>query len=353
MKLPSIFAWLLAGALCTPPALAAGASSKAMAPRTSFGKPDLTGTWTNASLTALERDTKYGERLVLSPQEVQQIEAEEAAGRAAGDAPTDPKLTIEDLPKDCGRGFTGTNCGYNSGWVDPGWHVMRVDGQPRSSFITSTKNGRVPAMKPEAAQQMQARFRRPAGMGPIDNPEQRALGERCLLSFGNSAGPVMLPLLYNNNYQFILTKDELAIVVEMVHDVRHIRLNAKEHLPRHVRPWMGDSIGWWEGDTLVAETTNFHPAQNFRGASENLKVTERFTRKGPDRIHYAFKVEDPTVWNEPWGGEYEFSAQDKPVYEYACHEGNYALEGILAGARAEEAAAAAKAASAAPGGAAR
>ena len=146
----------------------------------------------------------------------------------------------------------------------------------------------------------------------------------------------MLPGLYNNTYQFVQTKDEVAIDVEMVHDVRIVRLNATGHLPASVRPWMGDSIGHWEGDTLVVETTNFHPEQVFRGASEHLKVTERFTRVGKDRLHYAFWVEDPTVFAQPWGGEYEFSRITGQVYEYACHEGNYGLVGILQGARDEE-----------------
>jgi hypothetical protein len=122
----------------------------------------------------------------------------------------------------------------------------------------------------------------------------------------------------------------------MVHDIRHIRLNAKEHLPSNVRPWFGDSIGHWEGATLVSETTNFPAAQSFRGSDQNLKVTEKFTRTGPNKILYQFTVEDPTVWDTAWGGEYEFRKQDGLLYEYACHEGNYAMEGILAGAREAE-----------------
>jgi hypothetical protein len=155
------------------------------------------------------------------------------------------------------------------------------------------------------------------------------------MSFGSSAGPPMLPLLYNNNYQIVQSKDTVSIVVEMVHDVRTIRLGGK-HNPASVRPWMGDSIGHWEGETLVVETTNFHPAQSFRGASDNLKVTERFTRVAPDQILYKFTVEDPTVFSQPWSAELAMNASDKNIYEYACHEGNYALPGILAGAREAE-----------------
>ena len=217
---------------------------------------------------------------------------------------------------------------------------MRVAGKPRTSFITSTPDGRVPVMLPAAAAKA-SQPRLPRGVAQNDNPEGRSLGERCLMSFGFSSGPVMQPQLYNSNYQFVQTKDELAIWVEMVHDVRHIRIGGT-HRTDGVRTWMGDSVAHWEGDTLVAETTNYSPQQAFRGADENLKVTERFTRVAPDRILYQFKVEDPTVWAQPWGGEYEFGTAKGNLYEYACHEGNYGLEGILAGARAEEVAAAQK-----------
>ncbi len=152
----------------------------------------------------------------------------------------------------------------------------------------------------------------------------------------------MLPLLYNNTYKIVQGKDTVAIEVEMVHDVRIIRLNAV-HRSDGLRPWFGDSIGHYEGGTLVVETTNFPPSQPFLGSWKNLKVTERFSRAGADRVLYQFKVEDPSVWTEVWGGEYEFSKAAGMLYEYACHEGNYGLPDILAGARAEEAAAAEKA----------
>jgi len=146
----------------------------------------------------------------------------------------------------------------------------------------------------------------------------------------------MLPnYFYNNNYQIVQTKDHVMILVEMVHDVRVIRMGG-EHGPKHLRPWMGDSIGRWEGDTLVVETTNFHPLQIFRGASENLKVTERFTRTGPETILYKFTIDDPTTFTRPWSGEVPFTRTNELIYEYACHEGNYALSNILSGERARE-----------------
>jgi hypothetical protein len=162
------------------------------------------------------------------------------------------------------------------------------------------------------------------------------LGERCIMSFGSSAGPPMLPLLYNNNYQIVQTKDEVAIEVEMVHDLRHIHLTGA-HLPQNVKLWMGDSIGHWEGDTLVVETTNMRPEQTFRGGgSPGAKIVERFTRVSPDQIKYSFTVDDPQMYAAPYTGEVALNSTKGPIYEYACHEGNYALPGILGGARLEE-----------------
>jgi hypothetical protein len=303
--------------------------------------PDLEGTWTNASLTRLERPSEYGNRSVLSAQEVGALEKKNSDLVALGNKPTDPKATVKDLPADCSGG-RGENCNYNAAWTDPGTTVMRVHGEPRASFITFPETGQLPPYTAEAIAAGSAVRRYgppvPPGLRQNDNPETRALGERCLTSFGYSAGPVMLPLLYNNTYQFVQGRDAVAIVVEMVHDVRVVRLNAR-HRTDGLRPWFGDSIGHYEGDTLVVETTNFPAAQAFMGSWIGLKVTERFTRAGPNRVLYQFKVEDPSVWTRPWGGEYEFSRANGRIYEYACHEGNYGLQDILAGARAEEAAA--------------
>ena len=326
-----------AAALAATPAAAAAYK----VPLNVWGQPDLTGTWTNASLTTLTRAAVYGNRQFMTPEEVAKIESADAKEVAAGNAPTDPKVKTTDLPYACGRGFTGAGCGYNSGWIDPGTTVMRVHGQPLTSFITSTPDGKLPPYK--AGFKPVARGYAPSSMAHrADNPETMSLGERCVMSFGASAGPVMLPLLYNNNYKIVQSKDTVGIWVEMVHDVRLIHLNA-QHRTDGLRPWMGDSIGHYEGNTLVVETTNFPKAQNLMGAWEQLKVTERFTPDGPGRILYEFKAEDPTAWDTAWGGEYEFSQSKGIVYEYACHEGNYALADMLAGARAEEAAAAAKA----------
>ncbi len=313
-------------------------------PRSADGRPDLEGTWSNASLTRLERPAQYGDHLIMSREEVDAVEKKNSALVALGNKPTDPKATVKDLPADCSDG-RGNNCNYNAAWTDPGTTVMRVHGEPRSSFITFPANGHIPAFTAEAIASGAAVRRYgpavPPGLRVSDNPETRPLGERCLTSFGFSAGPVMLPLLYNNTYQIVQSKDTVAIVVEMVHDVRMIRLNAA-HRTDGLRPWFGDSIGHYEGDSLVVETTNYPPSQTFMGSWKNLKVTERFTRVSAGRVLYQFKVEDPSIWTQPWGGEYEFSRAAGMMYEYACHEGNYGLQDVLAGARAQETDAAAK-----------
>ena len=325
----------LAGLACVFASGLAPGASHADA-RTPAGRPDLQGVWTNASLTRLERDLKIGRSLVMRPEEADKLERQTNDYVRENAKPTDPRAGVEFLDTPCRAGQVGPQCGYNAGWIDPGATVMRVGGERRSSFITSEPDGQVPPLTAHGREVVARQAAAYRGPGAYDGPEVRPLGERCIVSFGNSAGPVMLPLLYNNSYRIVQTRDEVAIEVEMVHDVRHIRLNAP-HLPPSVRPWLGDSVGRWEGDTLVVETTNFHPQQVFRGASENLKVTERLRRLGPGRLHYTFWVEDPTVFVRPWGGEYEFSPSRGEIYEYACHEGNYALHGILAGARANEA----------------
>jgi hypothetical protein len=325
------------------------AGAPAGAATNAYGQPDLEGTWTNATLTELVRPATYGNRLVMTPDEVAKLEGEDAKAVAAGNAPTDPKVKTTDLPYNCGRGFSGAGCGYNSAWIDPGTAVMRVHGQPVTGFITSPANGRLPPYV--AGYNPPQRYTLAMMKHRADNPETMTLGERCLTSFGYSGGPVMLPLLYNNNYKIVQTRDTVGIWVEMVHDIRLVRLNAA-HRTDGVRPWMGDSIGHYEGKTLVVETTSFPKAQYFMGADQNLKVTERFTRDGPGHILYEFTVDDPTVWTQPWSGEYEFSPSKGIVYEYACHEGNYALGDMLAGARADDAkeAAAKPVAAAAPAG---
>jgi hypothetical protein len=312
------------------------AGKKTTVPRTADGKPDFGGFWTHETITPLERPAQYGERLTMNQQEVQAAEKFASDHVAKSDAPTDPKAKVQDLPHDCGYGFTGANCGYNNFWVDRGEKVLRIKGEPRASILTDPPNGRMPALKPEAMKQQaaaRAAFRKNAG--PVDGPELRSLGERCILSFGSNGGPPMLPNMYNNAYQFVQTKDNFMVLVEMVHDARVVRFNGKP-VPASVPKWLGDSIGRWDGETMVIETTNFHPLHTFRGAGTNRKVVEKFSYVSPNEVLYQFTVSDPETFTKPFGGELVFNRTNEPVYEYACHEGNYALPGILAGARAEE-----------------
>jgi len=222
---------------------------------------------------------------------------------------------------------------------------MLIDGKFRTSIITSPANGLLPPMIPAAqkAAKERGRMNRPnngkawwitenVSPGPYDDPEMRPTAERCLLAFGSSAGPPMLPVMYNNLKKIVQTKDSIMILNEMVHDARIIRMNA-EHEPPEIRRWLGDSIGRWEGNTLVVDTTNFNDKPALFGATRNLHVVERFSRIDAKTLRYQFTVEDPSVWSAPWSGEIVWPATDQRIYEYACHEGNYSFTGIMKGAR--------------------
>lgn len=311
--------------------------------RNSIGQPDISGFWTNATLTPTVRPRELGEKLVYSEEEAAEVEGisatffEESSQATDPDAPADyvPQTSVEKPAQFSAAG--GATGGYNSFWLEPGSRVMRVGGVPRTSILT-TPDGQIPP-RIKGAPAMPRRTM-PAGVDSFESYETRSLGERCIIGFGRNGGPPMFANgFYNNNYQIIQAPDHVMILVEMNHDARIIRLNSK-HRNDGVRPWFGDSIGWWEGNTLVVETTNIPQEQHFFGSWENLTVTERFTRVAEDRLHYSFTINDPTVWKSPWGGEYEFSPLDGEIFEYACHEGNYALPGILKGARVQEAEAA-------------
>ena len=334
------------------PATQKPAAARSAIPRSSDGRPSLQGNWTNATITPLER---MGANLPLVLSEEAALEEERktqnaidaresdsdpnrAAPPVGGEARKSPNAEPTYLERvwQAGAGVVG---GYNSFWVDPGDRVLRVDGQPRSSILIDPPNGRVPALTPEGRARMAAAAaaRTKAG-GEFDHPELRPLAERCITSFGNNLGPPMLPnYFYNNSYTIVQSKDNVMILTEMVHDTRVVRMGGS-HPPPSFRQWFGDSIGQWEGDTLVIETTNFHPNHGFRGSWENLKVTERLTRKDATTLKYRFTVEDPTTFTAPFSGELEFRAMapDEQVYEYACHEANYGLEGVMSGARAQE-----------------
>jgi hypothetical protein len=303
--------------------------------RTPEGRPDLQGTWTNATITPVERPDAFSE-LELTEAQVAQLEKGVADRIERLAQPSDPNRPAPPKGGDGSVGPAGNVGGYNNFWIDSGTRVARIHGKPRSSLIVDPPDGRVPPLTPEAQKRAAERLAALKTRGQYDHPESRPLGERCLLAFGSSSGPPMLPnYFYNNNYQIVQTPDHVMILVEMVHDARIIRIGG-EHLPKHIRPWMGDSIGRWDGDTLVVETTNFPPQQTFRGASENLRVIERFRRIDADTILYRFTIDDPTTFTRQWSGEVPFKATDEMIYEYACHEGNYALSNVLSGERAQE-----------------
>ena len=350
----------LGSALCTAglatAAPAAEASAKAAAwksPRNAMGQPDLSGYWSNATLTPLTRNPRISNKSALTAEEAKGFEQIWAKALADSDAPTDPAAAaeagqasnlssklVEIRPDFIAAG--GDTGGYNTFWIDPGTKLVEIGGAYRTSILT-TPNGMPPARKPGAP-----KMRGFADYRDIyDSYENRPLGERCITGFGRNNGPPMLPNgYYNNNYQIVQTPDTVLINVEMIHDARIVRLNAS-HSSDPVRHWMGDSIGRYEGDTLVVETTKIPEVQEFMGSWKNLKVTEWFTRISPGKILYRFQMEDPDIWDQPWGGEYTFNTLNGRVYEYACHEGNYALPGILGGARVKEREAAEAAAKAA------
>ncbi len=288
-------------------------------PRTPDGHPDLQGIWTNATITPLERPAAFAGKATVSDAEARAFEKQDAE---VNDADKD------DSPILARAGSAGTGF-YNNLFVDRGSELARVDGVKRTSLIVDPSDGKIPPLVDSAQQRRGART---GTGGAYDNVKLRPPSERCLIRFGSTAGPPMMPVLYNNNYQIVQTPESIMILVEMVHDVRIVRMNST-HLPKTITPWLGDSIGHWEGDTLIVETTNFHEGNRFRGSSGNLRVTERFKRVDAGTILYRATIDDPATYSKPWTLEYPFVAATGPVYEYACHEGNYAMTDILGGAR--------------------
>jgi len=330
-------------------------------PRTADGHPDLTGAYDVATITPLERPAEYGDRLFLTDEEVAAMVRYEEERNQRDLAPVDPNRSAPPVGGDTsptksyleglfrlGGGAVG---GYNLIWINPGDRPATIDGQSRTSLIVDPASGQVPSMTPEAQQRMAAllatRARPDAAESDVGGPrsqydaaEARPLAERCLLGFGSTSGPPTLPNYFYNNLKLIVqTSDWVMIYNEMVHDTRIIRIGG-DHLPPSIKQWLGSSVGHWEGDTLVVETTNFTDKTRFRGSGESLKVIERFTLADDQTILYRFTIDDASTWERPWTGEYPWNPSSEPIYEYACHEGNYALGTVLRGARLAEAEAA-------------
>ena len=349
MRVRGFSCGLVALALAAP---AAFGQSGQDVPRRPDGRPDLSGTYDVATLTPLQRPAEYGEKLTLTDEEAAALAAGAQSLERIFNIPDERNVETEaprEAPPVGGDGSTGAAGnvgGYNSFWMDRGAAGFRIDGQWRTSIVTDPPNGRQPALTPEAqaARAALAAYARPNtgtawwleddlnAPGPYDHPEQRPLAERCLLGFGSTAGPPMLPVLYNNLKRIVQSDDTVVILSEMVHDARVVRMN-QEHAPPEIRSWLGDSVGHWEGDTLVVDTTNFTDRPALGGASRDLRVVERFSRIDAGTLLYRFTVDDPAVWTAPWSGEYVWPASGDRVYEYACHEANYSFGGILRGAR--------------------
>ena len=309
-------------ALVASLAFAPGVSAQAyQPPRTPDGKPDLQGMWTNSSITTLER-ANPALPLVLNDEQRATMEGQRLQQEISANSRTDPES---------GAPSTGGQIGgYNAFWLDRGMRVGVINGEARSSWITDPPNGKMPV-----SEQGKARIAENMKTRNEDGPEGMNPADRCLIGSRGSGGPPMLNNIYNNTYQIVQTPDHVMIDVEMMHDARLIRLG-QDHKPEPVKQWLGDSVGRWEGDTLVIVTRNWnrwHGDYEPVFLSEQATVTERFTRTGADELTYAFEVDDPGFYTQTWKGEMLFTTAPGDVYEFACHEGNHALEGILRGAR--------------------
>lgn len=303
-------------------------------PRTLDGRPDLQGIWTNATQTPLQRPERFGNNRSMSAEEALSLQQNAEQRNVQADAPSDPDRP----PPSDGN----TAAAYNTFWLDRGTQINRIDGEYRTSMIIDPPDGQIPFREGAPEQNLMERWRDEHGADAFLGPEMATIGERCLLFYdfrtsNSSAGPPMMPIIYNNNYQIVQTADYVMIMAEMINDTRIIRLDS-EHLPPEVYKWMGDSVGRWEGDTLVVTTRNLHPQQSHYGSGPGLEVTERLRMVSPQEIVYSFTMNDPVAYTAPWTAEMVLYArpEGERIYEYACHEGNYALPGILAGQRRQE-----------------
>ena len=326
-----VVAAVLAGVASLPAASFAQSEGYAP-PRTAAGHPDLQGIWGNNSVTPLERPDAVAGKATLTAEELARVEATANALFAldAGDAVFgDQFFNVAITEADSFTSTDGGTGNYNQFWL------VEREFNNRTSLIVDPPSGKLPpaTLAGETASRLAQEGRGRPAAWTVD----RGLSERCI-TFG-------LPNLlagYNSYYQIFQTADHVVIEQELIHTTRIIPLDGRPHVGDGIRQWLGDSRGRWEGDTLVVETRNFSPRSNFRNAREHLRLVERFTRVGPDEMHYEFTVDDPTTWTAPWTALVPWTRTDDPMFEYACHEGNIGMEGILSGARAEEAAAGAQ-----------
>ncbi|MGE3508427.1 MAG: hypothetical protein AB7N65_06040, partial [Vicinamibacterales bacterium] len=302
---PTVYAAGQASSAAPVKAAGKATKSKKPIPRTPDGKPDLQGVWDFAQLTPFERPDEFGNK---SPDDVN---VEEYAQERAAQSNKDRRD---------GSAAQDVERAYNDFWWDFGTRVAK-----QTSLIVDPPNGRMPPLTPAAMERIKNRVNK------YDNPEERPLAERCILGF--NSGPPMVPSAYNNNVQIVQTKDSVLIFNEMVHSARIVDMTGKPRPPAHMKYLTGYSTGRWEGDTLVVETTNFEKGGLFRMSTPNMKLTERFSREDGDVLRYEFTVTDPEVWTAPITASIPMVASSEQMFEYACHEGNTGMEGVMRGAR--------------------
>src|SRR5438067_6333616 len=310
-------AFALAVGLFAAPAAAqsrAESPKKWTTPRTPDGQPDLQGIWTNATITPFERPRELAGKEYFTEQEAVEYEKKVVAESNRDRRGSDPIADVGGA--------------YNEFWFDRGTKVVPTR---RTSIVVDPPDGRVPPLTSAAQKAVAARAA--IARRPPEGPEDLPPVVRCIV--WPTSGPPMLPTAYNNNYQILQGPGYVAILVEMIHDMRIISLDGRPHIPANIRQWLGDSRGRWEGNTLVVDTTNFTDKTNVRGSDKDLHLIERFTRTGENTIMYEFTVDDPTAFTRVWKGEIPLTKAPGPIYEYACHEGNYSMGGILKGARAQ------------------
>ena len=297
------------------------------APRTEWGQPDLQGIWDFRTITPLERPEELGDKAFLTAEEAAALEREVVERNIRLDNRAPERTTVAeqvDRREDGSPGF------YNNFWLDQGTSTIETR---RTSLVIDPPNGQLPALSQTGQERADAR-RVYREEHPADSYTDRSTSDRCLLGF--NAGPPISPAGYNQNLQLFQTPDHVVLLTEMVHTTRIVALDGRPPLSDDIRQWSGDSRGHWEGDTLVVETSNFSDERRWRNTTRNLKLVERFTRVDADTLEYEYTVTDPATWSTSWTASIPFRRTDAPMWEYACHEGNYSMEGILAGQREED-----------------
>ena len=306
---------------------AAPAVAQTVPPRTVWGQPDLQGIWDFRTITPLERPEELGDQAFLTEEEAANLQQETVdLNDWLLNRPAERTAVSDQVD----RRADGTPGFYNNFWLDEG---VTTVGTRRTSLIVEPPNGRVPDLSPVGQQRADAR-REYQREHPSDSWLDRSAADRCIVGF--NAGPPITPLGYNQNMQVFQTPDHVVLVTEMVHTARVVALGGRPVLGEGIRQWSGDSRGYWEGETLVVETSNFNVERRWRGSTETMKLVERFTRVDADTLEYTFTVTDPETWTSAWTASIPMRRTDVPMYEYACHEGNYSMVGILGGARADD-----------------